>query len=165
MMTGTYINYYFHCHRHLWLFAKNINWEHTSEEVAIGKLISESTYVREKHEIHIDSNDYEIVLDFFDRKRKIVYEVKKSRKMEELHIWQLKYYLYVLEKIGIGNIKGEIDYPKLKRVVNVELTNDDREIIEKAITKINQIIFSPSLPRVINKPYCKKCSYYEFCYC
>lgn len=54
--------------------------EHTSEDVYIGKLISENTYIREKHEIHIENREHEISIDFFDRKRKILHEVKKSKK-------------------------------------------------------------------------------------
>lgn len=165
MITGTYINYYYHCQRHLWLLGRNITFEKTSEDVAIGKLISENTYERAKHEINIENNDHNIVIDFFDRKRKIIHEVKKSKKMEELHIWQVKYYLFVLEKIGITGVKGEIDYPKIKRKIDVELLEEDKKQIEDSICKINEILLSPSPPKVINKPYCKKCSYYEFCYC
>jgi len=45
--------------------------EHTSEDVYIGKLIAESTYIREKHELHIQSLEHEISIDFFDRKEKL----------------------------------------------------------------------------------------------
>ena len=165
MITGTYVNYYFHCQRHLWLFAKNIRFEKTSEDVAIGKLISENTYEREKHEIHIENNDNDVVLDFFDRKRKVIHEVKKSKKMEELHIWQVKYYLFILEKIGIADVKGEIDYPKIKKKIDVKLLDEDKKQIEDSIVKINETLSSSIPPPVIKKPYCKKCSYYEFCYC
>ncbi|MGB9678284.1 MAG: Dna2/Cas4 domain-containing protein, partial [Candidatus Ratteibacteria bacterium] len=73
----------------MWLFAKNINMEKNSEDVHIGKIISDSTYKREEHEIYITDNYFnEGILDFYDRKKKVIHEVKKSRKMEELHIWQ-----------------------------------------------------------------------------
>jgi len=74
-ITGTYINYYFHCRRHLWLFAHSINMEQNSDAVTLGKFISETTYKREEHEIQID----DIVLDFYDDKTKIIHEVKKIR--------------------------------------------------------------------------------------
>ncbi len=63
-ITGTHISYYFHCHRHLWLFANSINMEQTSDTVAMGKFISESTYQRSEHEIHIEDDEDNIVLDF-----------------------------------------------------------------------------------------------------
>lgn len=69
-MTGTQISYYFICHRKLWLFSRNIEME---------------------------QND-EMVIDFYDQKNKIIYKVKKSNKMEETHIWQVKFYIYMLEK-------------------------------------------------------------------
>ena len=164
-MIGTYINYYFHCKRHLWLFAHNINMEHTSESVFIGKLISETTYQRQIHEIHLENEDNEIAIDFFEKKKKILHEVKKSNKMEELHIWQVKYYLYVIEAMGIEVKEAEIDYPKLKRKLNVKLNEKDRIEIKKVIGDIENIIKLNQIPSVIKKPYCKKCSYYDFCYC
>lgn len=164
-MIGTYVNYYFHCKRHLWLFAHNINMEHTSESVYIGKLISESTYQRKEHEIHLEDENNEIVIDFFDKKKKILHEIKKSNKMEEIHIWQVKYYLYVINSMGIEAKYAEIDYPKLKRKINVKLEENDKNEIKKVINDIENIIKQKQIPSIINKPYCKKCSYYEFCYC
>ncbi|MDY0161437.1 MAG: Dna2/Cas4 domain-containing protein [Bacteroidales bacterium] len=43
-ITGTHIHYYMLCHRKLWLFANNIQMEHTSDIVAEGKFIHETTY-------------------------------------------------------------------------------------------------------------------------
>ncbi|MBP8992005.1 MAG: CRISPR-associated protein Cas4 [Spirochaetes bacterium] len=164
-MTGMYINYYFLCQKKLWLFSHNICFENTSEDVSIGKFISENTYERKLHEIHIINYENEVAIDFYDRKRKVIHEVKKSRKMEELHKWQVKYYIYVLNKNGIPGVKGEIDYPKLKRIINVELTEDDIKELDNAIKDINLIICNNNAPKTLKKPYCKKCSYYEFCYC
>jgi len=164
-MIGTYITYYFHCKRQLWLFSRDICMEHNSEDVSIGKILSENSYPRMRHEIHISNLASEVVIDFLDRKNKIVHEVKKSNKMEELHIWQLKFYLYFLESLGLANLKGKIDYPKLKRTIEVELKKEDKEVLEKTMKEINQVISQNSPPALINKPYCKKCSYYEFCCC
>lgn len=159
-LTGTHINYYFHCHRHLWLFANSINMEQTSDTVAMGKFISESTYTREDHEIKID----DIVLDFFDGKTKTIHEVKKSDKMEETHIWQVKYYISILEEKGIEGVTGEIDYPKLRQKIKVELTDNDRTELIAIKNNIKSILELELPPEVINKPFCKNCSYYELCY-
>lgn len=163
-MTGTQITYYFLCHRKLWLFARNIDMEHTSDTVSMGKFISESTYEREKHEIHIANDEDDIVIDFYDGKNKVIHEVKKSNKMEETHIWQVKFYISVLMKNGIENVTGEIDYPKLRQKVKVELTNSDREELTKIRTDIKNIIEKEKPPDVINKPFCKQCAYFELCY-
>ncbi|MCK9425923.1 MAG: CRISPR-associated protein Cas4 [Ignavibacteriaceae bacterium] len=159
-MTGTQIHYYFLCHRKLWLFTNHIDMEQTSDTVAMGKFISETTYAREDHEIKID----DIVLDFYDKKNNVIHEVKKSDKMEETHIWQVKYYISVLEEKGIEGVTGEIDYPKLRQMIKVELTDNDREELIMIKRKIKTILEFELPPEVINKPFCKNCSYYELCY-
>jgi CRISPR-associated exonuclease Cas4 len=159
-MTGTQINYYFLCHRKLWLFTNKIDMEQNSDAVTLGKFISETTYKREEHEIQID----DIVIDFYDDKTRIIHEVKKSDKMEELHLWQVKYYINVLEEKGITGVTGEIDYPKLREKVKVELTNADRDKLLEIKTDIERIITLSIPPEVINKPFCKQCSYYDLCY-
>jgi CRISPR-associated exonuclease Cas4 len=134
--------------------------EQNSDAVTLGKFISETTYKREEHEIQIDG----IVLDFYDDKTKIIHEVKKSDKMEELHLWQVKYYISVLEEKGIEGVTGEIDYPKLREKVKVELTDTDRDKLNEIKTDIERIITLSIPPVVINKPFCKNCSYYDLCY-
>jgi len=42
--------------------------EHNSEIVDLGRFISNSTYEREKHEIHLINENFDIVLDYFDSK-------------------------------------------------------------------------------------------------
>jgi len=84
-ITGTLISYYFLCHRKLWLFANGIRMEQNSDLVYEGKLIHESTYLQrsEKYEeIEIDG----IKIDYYDKKRKVIHEVKKSDKMEVAHV-------------------------------------------------------------------------------
>ncbi|KAF0149565.1 MAG: CRISPR-associated protein [Ignavibacteria bacterium] len=138
--------------------------EHNSDTVALGKFISESTYEREKHEIHITDDEDEIVLDFYDDKTKTIHEVKKSDKMEETHKWQVKFYISVLEKKGVEGVTGEIDYPKLRQKEKVELTNEDRTKLQEIRKEIGNIKNMEIPPDTINKPFCKQCAYYELCY-
>ncbi|MBI9071957.1 MAG: CRISPR-associated protein Cas4 [Melioribacteraceae bacterium] len=159
-MTGTQISYYFHCKRHLWLFANSINMEQNSDTVAMGRFISDNTYKRKKHEIQIEG----IALDFYDAKTKTIHEIKKSDKMEETHIWQVKYYISVLESKGIEGVTGKIDYPKLKKTEDVFLTESDRVKLREIENEVKKIIDSKVPSEVINKPFCKKCSYYDLCY-
>ena len=62
--TGTQINYYFVCHRKLWLFTKDIRFEDENEYVQLGRLIDENTYKRNKKQIEIGK----IKIDFIDNK-------------------------------------------------------------------------------------------------
>jgi len=136
----------------------------TSDTVAMGKFISESTYERQNHEIHIVDDEDDIVLDFYDGQKKVIHEVKKSDKMEETHIWQVKFYISILEKNGIEGVTGEIDYPKLRQKVKVELTAQDKVELSKIRMAIKNIIEYERPPEVINKPFCKHCAYYDLCY-
>ena len=163
-MMGLFINYYLHCKRQLWFFSHNIAMEHTSEDVNIGTMISKTTYERQPHEIHISNLEDDIVLDFFDKKRKVIHEVKKTKKMEELHIWQLKYYIYCLENLGLTGVTGELDYPKQKKLIKIVLNDEDKNKIKSFQDDIEKIINMSKPPEVINLPFCKKCSYYELCY-
>ena len=159
-MTGTQIAYYFLCERKLWLFTHKIAMEQNSDVVAMGRFISDTTYERKKHEIRIDN----IVLDNYDPKTKTIHEVKKSDKMENTHIWQVKLYISVLKEKGIEGVKGKIDYPKLRQTVDVELTEKDIVQLSEIEKSITTILGKDKPPDVINKSFCKKCSYYDLCY-
>ena len=58
-ITGTIINYYFHCKRQCYLFANRINLEDNSEDVRIGKVLHEIR-ARDKDEAEIK---YENVIE------------------------------------------------------------------------------------------------------
>jgi len=158
-ITATQLNYYFVCKRKLWLFSYQINMEHTSELVELGKLIHETTYTREKKEIQIGP----IKIDFIDNKG-VIHEIKKTPSVEEAHSWQVKYYIWYLKQLGVENVKGEIDYPKLKKRTEIELTPRDETDIESILQRITAIIENEETPGTINKSICKQCSYYELCY-
>ena len=162
-LTATHINYYNVCHRKLWLFANGIQMEHNSEIVAEGKLIAETTYLdrnRKYTELAIDG----IKIDFYDAKNKVVHEVKKSDKVENAHIAQVKYYLYILQQHGVDGASGIIEYPKLKQRQKVQLTDRDVEEVKRWELETEKIIGLENCPPVINAKICKSCSYFEFCY-
>ena len=162
-LTATHINYYHVCHRKLWLFANGIRMEHTSETVAEGKLIGETSYPEraEKYtEVEIDG----VKIDFYDAKNKVVHEVKKSDKVEKAHIAQVRYYIYKLQQNGIAGVSGVIEYPKMRQTEKVELGFEDVSEIQKWEKDIESIISKDNCPPLLNKPICKTCSYYEFCY-
>jgi CRISPR-associated exonuclease Cas4 len=162
-ITATHINYYHLCHRKLWLFSNGIQMEHTSGTVYEGKLIHESSYPQ-RAEKYTELAMEGIKIDYYDALRKVVHEVKKSDKMEQAHIAQVKYYLYVLERNGIEGATGVLEYPKLRQTEEVFLTDEDRTQIPLWEQQIQQIVEDENCPEVINKKICKSCSYYEFCY-
>jgi CRISPR-associated exonuclease Cas4 len=162
-ITGTHINYYFVCRRKLWFFANGIQMEHTSDLVYEGKLIHEDSYPQRAskyEEVQIGG----IKVDFYDAKNRVIHEVKKSGKMEDAHIWQLKYYLYIFEKAGIEGVSGILEYPKLRKKEEVFLSEIDKERIVEIEKDIERIIESDQCPQVLNSSICKKCSYYDICF-
>ena len=162
-ITATHINYYHICKRKLWLFANGINMEHTSEAVATGKLIHETTYPqRAEKYTELDVGGSKI--DFYDAKNKVIHEIKKSDKMEEAHEWQVKYYIMLLEENGIEGVQGILEYPKMRETKEVLLEKGDRLYLEAVKQQINEIVISENCPPTINSSICKKCSYYDFCY-
>ena len=162
-LTATHINYYMVCKRKLWLFANGINMEHTSDTVAEGKLIHEISYPQRTErntELEIEGS----MIDFYDANKKIIHEVKKSAKIEIAHIWQVKYYIWLLKKNGIDGVTGIIEYPKLRETTKVELTDDDMGVLANMIDEIEQIAASETCPPKIEMKICRSCSYYEFCF-
>lgn len=162
-LTATHINYYFICHRKLWLFANGINMEHTSEIVAEGKLIGESTYPQrpEKYtEVEIGGSK----IDFYDARNKVIHEIKKSDSIETAHQWQVKYYIWLLEQAGIEGVTGILEYPKLRETTEVHLTGDDRAALTNTVKEVKALVQREECPSRINAKICKRCSYFDFCY-
>jgi CRISPR-associated exonuclease Cas4 len=158
-ISGVEISYYFICKRKLWLFAHNIQMEHTSEAVEIGAAIHEHSYKRKRREIDLDG----IKFDFIEPGKGLIHEVKKSKAVEDAHIWQLKYYLYRLKKLGVS-FTGKIDYPLIRRTEEVGLNEGDEKEIEHILGKIGEIKSMQSPPPEKMTGICKKCSYFEFCF-
>ncbi len=158
--SGTQINYYFHCHRQLWLFSHNIRCEQKSDTVFQGKMIHEQSYEREHKEIELDN----IKLDFLDVRNGVLHEIKKSDSFAHAHEWQVLYYLYYLKNKGVTGFIGEINYPVQKKIVKVILTSEKENKMKNILNDIQAIIRRPIPPQItVKKTVCRKCSYFEFC--
>lgn len=162
-VNATLINLYHVCHRELWLHANEVRMESTSEVVKDGKLLHETAYPQraERYREILLGNSK---IDFYDTKAKVVHEIKRSNKAEMAHVAQVKYYIWLLEQHGVAGATGILEYPKLRQTQTVELTDADRLLIPQWETDIQRIVDDAQCPPVINKPICRQCSYYEFCY-
>ncbi len=162
-VTGTQIAYLHLCHRKLWLFSNGISMEQNSALVAEGKLIDKYSYMQRPQkwqEIALEK----IKIDHYDAKNGVVREVKKSNKKESVHIAQVKYYLFVLERNGIKISHGLLEYPKLRQTEEVWLTDDDRKKIPNWEQQVIEMTTSDICPPLVKKTICKKCAYFEFCF-
>ncbi|MBU5677230.1 CRISPR-associated protein Cas4 [Alkaliphilus sp. MSJ-5] len=160
-VNGTLINYYFHCKRQCWLHGNRINLEDNSEDVKIGKSIHKIKEEENKQsEISIDN----IKLDKLTKD--YLTEIKKSDSDIEAAKWQLLFYLKVLKDKGIER-KGKLEFVeknKSKNTIIIELNEDNTIELEGVIKNIEELLFSTNIPDVENKPKCKKCAYFEYCY-
>lgn len=158
-VTGVMIQYYIACKRELWLFSKQINMNYDNEDILIGRLIHEKSYSRKNKSINFG----EIAIDFINNKNLTVFEIKKSSKLEEPVRYQLYYYLWYIKKFTGRDVKGVILYPTEKKREEVKLTRKIEEEIEEIVENIKKILKKENPPPVIFRPYCRRCSYYEFC--
>lgn len=158
-VTGIMMYYLYVCKRKLWYFYYDIQMEQESENVAIGKVLDESTYKRDEKHINIDNI---INIDFL-RVEGVLHEIKKSNKIEEASIWQVKYYLYYLKEHNV-HISAKIDYPLLKQTVNVELLAEDITTIEKNLQEIKEITNISRPPEFKKCGICKNCAYHDLCF-
>lgn len=162
-INATLINLFHVCKRECWLHANGIRMEHTSEVVAEGKLIGETSYLDRAvkyTELEIDG----IKIDYYDAKNRVIHEVKKSNKVEYAHIAQVKYYLYILRKNGIDDPQAVIEYPRLRQRESVYWEEGDEEKVKNWIREVELLTSLETCPTLVKKPICKSCSYFDFCY-
>lgn len=134
-ITGTMINYYFHCKRQCWLFANRINLEDNSEDVHIGRVLHEiASEGKENSEISIDNIKIDKITDEY------LTEIKKSDADEEASKWQLIYYLKVLKDKGIER-KGKLEFIEKnkqdKKVIYYDLNDEyEKQLMEVCLLRV-----------------------------
>jgi len=160
---GTDIAYAVICQRKLWFYRHGIRLEKLSGLVAQGRLIDKDSYPRRRQKYR-DVQIEGIRLDHYDPITHTVHEVKKSRALEHAHFLQLKYYLLVLTRQGISGVTGILEYPKLKKRLQVVLEPGDEEALIQLEETVRKITVTKICPPLIRQPFCRKCAYYEFCY-
>ena len=61
-----------------------------------------------------------------------------------------------LEFVDKGKAEGKVMY--------FELTEELEEQVQKCMREIEELLEQSEIPKVLHKPQCKKCAYYEYCY-
>lgn len=161
-VNGTLVNYYIHCKRQCYLHGNRLNLEDNSEAVKIGKAIHEDKAGGlQNSEVTIDN----IRVDKLTKE--YLTEVKKSDADIEASKWQLLYYLKVIKGKGIIR-KGKLEFVEKnktkKKVLILELTEENEKQLDYYVSQIETLVKSDTMPDRLNKPQCKKCAYYEYCY-
>ena len=161
-LTGTLINYYFHCKRQCWLLGNRINLEDNSEDVRIGRILHEIRAEGDKNRELAIGN---IKIDKLTKEYLV--EIKKSDADVEATKWQVLLYLRTLKEKGIDR-KGKIEFIEKnktdKKIIVVELNEDAENELSNIEIKISNLINNNIAPMADLKRGCKKCAYYEYCF-
>ncbi|MGL6106096.1 CRISPR-associated protein Cas4 [Romboutsia sp.] len=161
-LTGTLINYYFHCKRQCWLLGNRINLEDNSEDVRIGRVLHEIRADGDKNRELAIGN---IKIDKLTKEYLV--EIKKSDADVEAPKWQVLLYLKTLKEKGIDR-KGKIEFIEKnktdKKIIIVELNEEAENELSNIEIKINNIINNSIAPIPDLKKGCRKCAYYEYCF-
>lgn len=162
--TASHLTYLLVCHRKLWLHHQQMRMEDNSQAVAMGKFIEQDSYRRRASRWRqLDLGHLKI--DHFDPEARVIREVKKSAAFEELHVAQVKLYLFAMEQRGITGATGLIEYPKSRKRTEVRLTEADRKrIIPAWMSEAREITEKPKCPELVEKPACRGCAFQDFCY-
>lgn len=173
-ITGMHIAYYVVCPRKLWLWAHGIQLENIrvpgnrgTDLVAEGRRVEEFSYERRaeiQQGIQIETEDFHIKIDYYDQHTHTLHETKKSTALEEAHQWQTRFYLYVLNQIGLPAHTAIIEYPLLRQRTTLHYSPHLATEVEELVKNIRQCIAAPQCPPLLHAPRCKSCAYYEFCY-
>ncbi|MDK2801316.1 MAG: CRISPR-associated exonuclease Cas4 [Clostridiales bacterium] len=162
IVTGTLINYYFHCKRQCWLFANRINLEDNSENVRIGKVLHELKNEGKKNtDITIDNIKVDKITDQY------LVEIKKSDADTIAVKWQVLLYLKKLKDKGIKR-DGKIEYieknKQNKKIHYIKFTDENEKELNLLLDELKSFIKRDMPPIAELLPKCKKCAYFEYCF-
>ncbi|MDK2921569.1 MAG: CRISPR-associated exonuclease Cas4 [Desulfonauticus sp.] len=160
-ITSSIIEAYIFCKKQAWLMSRQISGDQYNDFLAIGRLISEESFKRDKKEILIDGGKIDFVRN--DDGVLTLVEVKKSEKFLEAAKIQLLYYLFRLKNKGYI-VKGEIHIPKSKKVFPVEINEENEFNLKRILKEINELLNREKLPAIKFSSKCRNCSYFEFCW-
>lgn len=160
-VTGTLVWYYYICPREVWLMARQLTPDEDNPNIDLGRFISKNTYKRDKKEISVGHIKMDILRK--EKGKLVIGEVKKSSRYEKSATMQLAFYLLELKERGVDAV-GELMFPKEKKKVQVELTEELIAELEKAKREILRITYQdkPQPPKKI--VFCRNCAYADFCW-
>lgn len=174
------VGYYRLCPRKAWLSMRGIWMEQESDTVALGRLLDEHSYGRDdKHiEINAEAPDGTPLVGKIDRanlKNGVLHETKKSRSCEEAHLWQVRFYLWLLTLNAVtradgSSFRGQLDYPLLRRTEYVTLEPEHIDELIATVAAIRELAEQevpdrrPPPNRLTKRTFCAKCAFDELCY-
>lgn len=177
---GMLVGYYVVCPRKAWLSVRGIWMEQESEAVDLGRLLDQSSYDRSEKHLTIDAevpdpatgSAIRLVgkIDRANLRSGVLHETKKGRSCEEAHLWQVRFYLWLLLRNGVTRadaspFRGQLDYPLLRRTEAVTLEPDHVTYLTNTVMAVRELAGQETPPaRLTKRSFCAKCAYEELCY-
>lgn len=158
---GTLIWYASICLRQVWLMARCIDPDERNEMLILGRLLDESGYQREKHNISFGNNRFDIVRK--EGETLVISEIKKSSRSLKAARLQVLHYLYELKKNGV-EARGELLFPEERKKEQVQLNEASMQELDVLYSVVQETAGCSIPPAPAWVGYCKTCAYNEFCW-
>ena len=158
---GTLVWYWHICKRQVWLMSHGIEPNPQDEYLALGRLIDQNSYSRERHQLTFGDDKFDFMQS--NDEGVVICEVKKSSRAEASARMQLAHYLYDLHKEGI-EARGLLMFPTERKRVEVELTDELKAELDSIYAGIHALTERATPPRAEMGKYCGKCAYADYCW-
>lgn len=149
------------CPRQAWLASRQICPDEDNLYLAIGRLIDQQSYAREKKQVRLGNLCLDVIRH--GDKQLVVGEVKKSSRAREAAMLQLAFYLHELADMGI-KAEGELLFPEEKRKERVVLNEAMSQQVRTIKDEITCLIKKAQPPPPEKKRWCSKCAYAHLCW-
>lgn len=172
---GMLVGYWRLCPRKAWYSMRGLWMEQESEAVALGRLLDRTSYRRRKRPPLIevtapDGTPLVAKIDGADLRAGVLHETKKGRSCEDAHVWQLRFYLWVLKLGGVTRtdgrpLTGQLDYPALRRTERVVLEAEHEEQLASDVSALADCAQQETPPgRHPRRSFCRRCAFEPLCY-
>ncbi|GAA2110104.1 CRISPR-associated protein Cas4 [Streptomyces synnematoformans] len=155
---GVHLKYLHHCPRQLWLYGRGYRPEHTSDLVAFGEAVNDTTFTRRR-----DVDLGEASIDWVTTGA-TVHETKSSRTPSPAHAAQVRHYCLLLERRGVAVRGGTVHYPLIRRTTDVPWNDDARAQAEADEDQARAVLAAPTAPPRLPRNQCRGCSYRDYCW-
>ncbi len=161
-VSGVMVQYYVACKRELWFFGHRVSLNKFDENILVGRQIHKHSYGCMRRNVLLDDCMSLDVVTKGDGGVRI-FEVKKSSRLLDPARMQTYFYLWYLKHHKDISADAILKIPREKKEEILRLSPEIEEKIEEIVGDIPNVLSLPSPPPAKKKPYCRRCSYFDFC--